>query len=212
MLKIAGLFVVVMLFLAGSSAFACYYGLTLIPTAETIGANQYYFDFGADGRFKTLDEDAQYINTQFGFGDRFDAGIDYIYVDGEKSEKNFNAKYVFAVDQKHATAYAAGICGVTNHAKSSPYMVATKDLQSFRFHFGGMRIDGNNRWFTGADREIAKNLTFMADYTAGDENYSSVGLNYQFNDSVGIYGSVVYPNGGGDTLFALHLTIVGPFK
>lgn len=212
MLKTTGLFVAFLLLCAGSSAFACYSGLGLIPTADTVGAGQYCLDLQADGSFKSYSTDTKVVNFQMGYGERFEVGMDVTNADNEKSEKELNAKYVFALNKKRSAAYAFGVCCLARHSKPSTYFAASRDLGSFRFHYGGIHYEEGSSWFVGVDREIAKNWTLMADYTSGGENYSSVGLNYQLKDNVGLFASAMLPNNSGDSLFSMHVVLNGPYK
>ena len=52
----------------------------------------------------------------------------------------------------------------------------------------------------------------MADYTSGKANYSSVGVNYHFNDRVGIMAGVEIPNDRtlNDQRYSVHLVFNGP--
>jgi hypothetical protein len=48
----------------------------VIPTADTVGDNQYDIETQIDGNTKLLKSDTYLRNTEWGFGNRFEAGID----------------------------------------------------------------------------------------------------------------------------------------
>ena len=72
-----------------------------------------------------------------------------------------------------------------------------------------MEINEKTRFFIGIDRDINDKLNLMADYTSGDDNYSSIGANYQITDKFGVLAGVQLPNGGGETLYTLHFCFSG---
>lgn len=193
-------------------AFGCYSGLAIIPTAETVGAGQYGLELQMDGTNPGSDETVRILNTQVGIGERWEAGVDFDLSQEADSRALLNAKYIFAQDGRRGNSFAVGTYNVANRFKHSPYIVATHDHSSFRLHLGAMRIEGNNRWFTGVDFGMGERWTLMADYTSGDENYSSLGFNYQFNPGLGIMGGAMLPNGDGNTLFTIHFCFGGSYR
>lgn len=190
-------------------ALGCYSGLAIIPTAETVGAGNYGLELQMDGANLDSDETVRILNTQVGIGERCEAGVDFDLSKEADSRALINAKYIFAVDGRSNTSFALGTFNVASRFKHSPYIVATHDRSAYRLHFGGMRTEGNNRWFTGADFGMGERWTVMSDYTSGDENYSSLGFNYQFNEGFGIMGGAMFPNSDGDTLFTMHFCFGG---
>jgi hypothetical protein len=207
-------FLVVLALLAagGGIAQACYSGLVLIPTAETVGADQFSLDLQVDGSFPRQATDTYIINTEFGFGPRFEAGVDFDLSEEAESRTFFNAKYLLTEDREKAPALALGITNVAEGVQAVPYLVMSHDFQSLRGHLGVGRFEDKNRWFAGMDRGIAENLTFMADYTSGAENASSVGLNYEFNDCWSVCLGAMFPNEGGESGFSFHLAWATPYR
>ncbi len=198
-----------MFLLASLPSYACYSGLTVIPTTDTVGHRHYGIEFQIDGSVQESEADTNIINTEYGFTDRFEAGIDFDLSVAADPSLLLNAKFVFAQRADGKQALAIGTTNIANDFKSSPYVVGMNDFGFARLHAGIMRIEGNNRWFAGADRAMNDRLTFMADYTYGDENFSSVGLNYQYTDAFGVLAGAQFPNGSGDTLFTCHLVFTG---
>ncbi|MHB9130117.1 MAG: hypothetical protein ACYDBB_03380 [Armatimonadota bacterium] len=191
---------------------ACYSGLVLIPTADMVGANNFSLDAQVDGSLPECEVDLKLLNTQFGFGDRFEAGVDFDLSDNADTRALFNAKYLLATYQGGKGALAVGTSNIGNHLTSLPYLVATQDLTALRGHAGVIRIDGRNRWFVGADRALNEQCTLMGDYTHGEENYSSLGLEYCPNDRWSVLAGVQFPNEGGATRFSMHLVFGGVYR
>ena len=172
-------------------AYATYTGLLIIPTAETVGADQYSVEYQYDGVIEGQNIITNFINTEIGIGNRIETGFDFGL---EKDEKPFiigNAKYLLS--KSNEQALAVGVYGWGQNTKSFPYIVGLKDLGVFRFHFGGIRANDKNEWFVGADRTFDK-WTLMADYTSGSGNFSSAGFYYQSNDRFGVSAGAVFTN------------------
>ena len=191
---------------------AAYSGLTFIPTADTVGANQYSLLIYSDGSFRDPNADSRYFCTEIGIGDRFEAGVDFDISKGADKNASFNAKYALPVDRNKSLHLACGIYGTEVHTKSVPYIVATKVLKYGRLHLGDCVIEGKNRWFVGADKALGNKWTVLADYTNGDENYSSLSFNYQLSDNFGIMAGAEFPNTTGDTLFIVAFSLNGSIK
>jgi len=201
------------LWLAAAPALACYTGLTLIPTAETVGANRYGVELQFDGAFPARSTDTRIVNTQFGFGERLEAGVDYDLSEEAPTRVLLNAKCLLATGGERTPALAVGICDVGRHLKSTPYAVATQELRGLRGHLGIARIESSGRWFVGTDGAVSERVTLMADCTSGDENWWSLGANYQFDHSLGVLAGVQFPsNGDDDPMFTVHVVFSGPYR
>ena len=195
---------------AVTPGYACYSGLTVIPTVDTVGDKKYGIEFQIDGAFSGSEVDTNVINTQYGFTDRFEAGIDFDLSTDADPRILLNAKYVLAQSANQKQALAIGVCNAAGRFKSNPYAVGMQDLGIARLHAGIIRIDSRTRWFAGTDHSINDKVTLMADYTNGDENYSSVGVNYQAAENFGVMLGTQFPNQGSDERFTCHLVFSGP--
>ncbi|HOS42641.1 MAG TPA: hypothetical protein PK794_03035, partial [Armatimonadota bacterium] len=191
---------------------ACYSGLTVIPTADTVGAGQYGIELQADGPTSPFESDTHILNTEIGLGDRVEVGVDFDLSKGADPRVLFNGKYVFATGGDGALALAAGVQNIGNGLTAVPYLVGTRDFTACRGHLGVQRAEGNTRPFVGIDAPLGARWTLMADYTAGDENSASAGVNYQFTDRVGLLGGLIFPNDGSGTGFTVHLVFNGPYR
>jgi hypothetical protein len=212
-LMLAVISVVVLLAICSFPAFGCYSGLMLIPTAETVGANKYGLDAQLDGVYPALSEDLRILNTEFGIGERFEAGVDFDLSKDAATRLLLNAKYMLSQDAKTRPALAVGFCNTGQHVRTITYLAATHDFTTLRGHLGMIRIEDEDSWFIGADREIAPKLTLMADYTSGKSNFSSLGIGYEFTENLGISAGILFPNSSGDEQrFTLHFCFSGAYK
>jgi len=76
-----------------------------------------------------------------------------------------------------------------------------------------IRIEDEDSWFIGADREIAPKLTLMADYTSGKSNFSSLGICYEFSENLGISAGILFPNSSREERgFTVSLAYAGAYK
>jgi hypothetical protein len=192
-------------------AFACYSGLTIVPTADVTGANTYGLELQFDGDVPTPAPDTRILNTELGFGDRFEAGVDFDLSEDADPRTLVNAKYQLSRNTEGTKLLALGVCSVGSGLRASPYAVGTRDYGTFRGHLGLIRTDEADRAFVGVDKALDDRITAMLDYTAGDESYSSVGISYQHDDRFGVLAGLQFPNAGGETLFTVHLVLSGPY-
>jgi hypothetical protein len=194
-------------------AHPCYTGLVDIPTAEVIESGQCGLELQFDGAFARRRADTRIFNTEFGLNQRLEAGVDFDLSHDVQARTLLNAKYMLSTRGNHSPALAVGICNVGRNVKSTPYVVATQQFKVLRSHLGGVRIEGNHRWFIGADRAITDRLTLIADCTSGSENSSTAGASYQFNDRFGILAGVTFPNARDeDARFTVHFVFSGPYR
>lgn len=205
------LLLITLSFVAAPPSFACYSGLTIIPTADTIGNQQYGLEFQMDGSLPDRKADTYFFNTEVGINEQVEVGIDYDLSSDAEPRFVFNGKYQFFKNGDGSQTAAVGICNVADKLKTMPYLVGTKEFSAFRGHLGAMLIDGKTCLFVGADREMNDRLTLMADYTNGKDNYYSLGANYQFTNSLSLMAGAMFPNTSGDTLFTLHLCYGGSY-
>lgn len=200
------------LLLSALPCFATYGGLVMIPTADVVGDGGYSIEWQIDGDLSELSTETRFLNTQFGIGDRFEAGIDFDFSSGADNDVLLNAKYVFGELGEGNVLLATGVHSVERDSKSVAYLVATGHYNGSRVHLGGHRRNGGNHWFAGIDRAISDRWTLMADYTSGREDYATAGFNYQFSERLGIMGGVLVPNEDGDTLYTVHFVYGGNYK
>lgn len=205
--------VLLLLVLLGAAlpAQACYSGLTIIPTAEVIGANTYGIELQFDGSIPTPSPDTRILNTELGFGERFEAGVDFDLSEDADPRVLLNAKYQLSRDAEGTKLLALGVCNLGSGITASPYLVGTRDFGTHRGHLGVIRTEEADRAFVGVDKALSDKVTGMVDYTAGEENYSSVGISYQYDDRFGVLAGLQFPNAGGETLFTVHLVLTGPY-
>ncbi|HEY3285210.1 MAG TPA: hypothetical protein VGN26_23305 [Armatimonadota bacterium] len=195
-----------------SPARATYSGLTLIPTADTVGAGQYGLELQSDGSASTLSPDTYLLNSQFGFGSRFEAGTDLDLSPGANPVFLWNAKWVAARSNKRDLGLALGVMNVGKGTMPTRYAVLSKGWSALRGHVGALKGECAGRWFLGLDRPVTTKATLMADYTSGRESFWSLGVAYQSSPSTGWVLGAQVPNGGGSVGFTLHLCLNGAYR
>lgn len=187
-------------------------GLILIPTAETAGAGQYVVDFTIDASCPGRRVDAYVLNTQFGVGDRFEAGVDLLFAPDARPDTRVNWKYLFAVDGRGGWAAAGGISSITAQARPSPYAVVSKWFETTGLHLGVIRPERSGRWMVGADHYLTDRLRLLADHITGEANSWAVGLEYSLNERAVLCASLTFPNTEGDTVFSMTVEVSGPYR
>lgn len=190
-------------------AFASYSGLVIIPTAETVGADQYSLEYQYNGVIQGETANVNLLNTEIGIGNRFETGIDFGLSRDADSFVLGNIKYLLY--DKRDKALGLGVYNWGSNIKSSPYITGLRDFGILRLHLGGIRIEGENQWFVGTDRTFGK-WTIVADYTSGEGNFSSAGLYYQVNDRLAITAGAVFTNYSEESSFSLLFTYGAPYR
>jgi hypothetical protein len=210
------LFAFALLLAVALPGIACYSGLLVIPTADTVGANQYCLDCQVDGATTRMTSDTYLLNTQFGVGDRLEVGVDADLAKDADARFFFNGKYVLDTRKDGTFAVAAGVCNCTTSGDldESPYLVATRDFTAYRGTAGVMRIDGRTAAIIGVDKTLDDRTLVTADYTTGEENGASAAFCYDFNDSTSIMAGVMLPNSGSvsDARYSVHLSLTGSYR
>lgn len=197
--------------LVSAAGLCCCSGLLVIPNASTLGDGQYSYEYQHDGVIQGITVDTRLFNNEIGISDRLELGADVDLDDDAQSQVIGNCKYLAYTSGSGRLAASVGVCGLADHLKCSPYIVASQGLGACNLHLGTMRIEGSNRCIAGIDHTIGK-LTLMGDYTSGDDGLSSLGFSYQFRDSFGIMAGALLPRGGEDTGFTLHFVWSEPFR
>lgn len=195
-----------------SNCHADYTGLVIIPTVDTVGDGayniepQFYATAGNGDVYQGL------LQTQFGYGARFEAGIDFIAQKDNSSGAALNFKYVFLGGPEDKFAAAVGYFDADPRLEAVPYLVTTTGLGKWRIHAGILDYRDNNYGFFGFDRSIGDRWTVMADYTSGAVNYSSVGFNYQVTERFGIQPGLIFSNTPGPTQFTVLFSWTNNWK
>lgn len=204
---------IAVLMLASGAARAAHTGLVIIPTAETVGADHYIIEPQFDGTFPPRRAETRILNTEFGLGDRCEAGVDFDLSRDPPTRLLFNAKYLLLAGGAGTPALAVGVTNVGHDVRSAPHLVATLRSRALRGHLGAARIEGETRWFFGADHALSGRLTLMADYTSGQENFSSAGISYRHSEALELLVGAQFANADdGDTRFTAHLVITGTYR
>lgn len=191
---------------------ATYTGLIIIPTAETVAPDEYDIELESGGRLPERSINATIFNSEIGIGSRFETGVDYILKGDTPSRALFNAKYKAATWGCGRGAAAIGVHTVGHNLDSRQYVVASQGLECVNAHLGLIGKNGHEHWFVGLDKPIGKHWMLMADFTSGEESFSSVGAEYHLNDRLTLQAGMLFPNGDEDALFLFNIILTGPYK
>ncbi len=195
------------------SVSACYSGLVIMPTVDRVGENTYSLEYQMDGSISGRRADTHILNTQVGLGSRAEIGVDFDLSDRAETRAMLNAKLTLVSSPKQKYEVAAGVYNVGRHLKACPYVVGAHNCCDSRLHLGLVKIENKARWMIGADHPLNERVTLMADWTNGNENAASVGMNYVISDSVSLLAGVYLPNASGeDEGFSVHFCCAGPFR
>jgi hypothetical protein len=199
--------------LVSPPARACFSGLVIIPTTDVTGDWMWAVDIQWQGTSRLFKTDALVVNTEVGIGERFEMGLDFDLSDGVEDRTLFNAKYVFVKKGKGGFSAALGVQNTTKDFRSSPYLVATTDWGPLRTHLGLQHTPGEDRLdpFLGVDRIVSEKWQFMADYTRGKGNFTSVGVGYM-SQAWQLVAGTQWPNAGGKPVVVVHVIFIGPWS
>ncbi len=203
--------VIVAAFGSAPASWACYSGLVLIPTADGTGPYIWALVLQWQGYSRALKTDQLVINTEFGWGERFEVGVDVDATSGSVENRALlNAKYLVVNSDAKRFALAAGVQNVGQRFTPLFYVVATKDWGVDRTHAGVQHEeDGSrNELFMGLDRSIGERWQIMADYTAGDQNAASAGVLWMA-EGWQVLAGVQWPNAGGAPVAVVHVVFTG---
>ncbi|MDD3926126.1 MAG: hypothetical protein PHT33_05660 [bacterium] len=177
-----------------------------IPTIDTVCNGSYYLDFGADGSINDLDSSYKYINTEFGYSDRFEGGVDIDLDDVSRSL--INAKYLALSNKDRSFGVALGLYDMSSDRIATPFIVTGYNISKYRVHTGVMRQDQKNQIFAGIDGRLGDKFLLKADHIEGERNVTAVGLGYNVTDRAGLTLGHIFPNAGGKGLAALELALL----
>jgi hypothetical protein len=198
--------------LAGAGpASAATTGLLLIPTADTIGANQYQLQLEMDGSSPPAGVQYWFLDTEAGLGDKWELGVDINLPMTPRPRVLANWKYAFAPVDPGRAGGAVGIDTWDERLASGGYVLGTADLGPIRLTAGGTYLFGAGRLLAGIDTGFRHRLTWMADYVSGNGLYSSVGFNYSAGRDVQVQAGLIFPNDGGNTFFTVQVAWGGKF-
>ncbi len=163
--------------------------LNLVPTADMMGANQLKLSYESDGHNQPFgDEQAEYIYSQVGIGDKLEFGVD-LYDIRHSNEAFYNAKYLVTAEKDNVPAIAIGARCISAVCKTSLYAVGYRSFEKARLHFGAETQDGENYLMFGADYDLGSGVSLLADWETGVGQYSTAGIYWQASKaaSLGLY-------------------------
>jgi len=185
-------------------AVAGFSGLTMIPTADVLASGELSVSLSGTSA-PSGENESFFLNTQYGFSDRFEAGIDIDISKDADPRLYANAKYLLQGETDRWPALAVGFWGLAEDTDISLYLVGTRSFDALRAHAGLWHTDGQLDFMLGLDYAATDQITLLVDYISGDGNFASAGIDYQFTDNFGILGSALFPNAGGAVRYTIYL-------
>ncbi len=192
---------------------ACFSGLVLIPTTDTVTRGGYALNAEADSSLTVPNVDTYILNTEYGVVDNVEAGIDFNLSPRADQRALLNAKYRFWHAPDGNTSLAIGVCNLEPHFEANPYLVGTHDFGPWRVHAGMMGDGRDYHPFVGFDAPLNDRVLVMADLTEGADSYGSVGVNITCTPTFAVLPALELPSAGGnDTRFTVQLIYTGTFR
>jgi len=204
---------VLAIILATMPCHASYSGLVIIPTADVLDDGTFDIEWQKDGKTPDDQRDCNIINSEFGYRHFIEIGADSDMSDEADHTPVLNAKFLIVKSADETNRIALGIYSIGKSMSATKYLVNTHNFKILRWHTGVARTDSENtRLFTGIDSRVFDKCSIMADYTQGNDNYSSIGLSYQINEPCSILIGSQFPNNGGGAVFTVHFIVGGSLK
>lgn len=166
---------------AAAPSFFGYTGLVAIPTADSLGKDEYNL-----GAFTTNVEEGADFTTyaaNMGIVPNLEVGFTRIRPDEASGETWINAKYTFTAETSGNPAIAGGVIDFTDESETTAYIVLSKafghsvstslgEITTPRFHIGvgGGQFDGV---FGGVSATLGDRFTVMAEYNSADVNWGA---------------------------------------
>lgn len=206
-------FVFIFFFVFLTPLSACYSGLLVIPTTDLLGNGNFALDFQWEGWVNQFREKQSIINTEFGIGERFEFGLDFNLTETDnKHSVMFNAKILLFETRDSSFKIAGGVYNTNLEFDNLPYIIASKDFEIFRIHFGLQReYGGTINYIAGIDKITENGIQFCIDKIRGQENYLSFGIGYSkcpFSTMIGYQ----WPNSGGKPELVFHIIWTVPTR
>ncbi len=186
-------------------------GLTLIPTGDVLGVGEACVEYQVDGPLPMgSGPDASLINTQFGVGNRAEAGLDFDFSAEAETGVIANGKLVIR-PLEDGIGMCLGVYGVGENLSPGSYAVATLPCGRVRLHAGVQWAPEETQGFGAVDYTVSDAVQLWAEYLAGNEGAWAVSLAYQLSCTWGISVGLQRPNApeAHDT-YSLHLGCVLP--
>lgn len=153
--------------------------LNLIPCADFTGAHNVRIAYETDGSRQPFSNgNQQYFYTEFGIGDRFEAGVDYCEL-GATTYKLYNAKCLVLGESRRMPSLAVGTWNVGDTSKPAYYLIGCRTLGALRLHAGCQTQGSQTSVLAGTDWKIGGTLTALADYQSGAGLFHTLGLYWQ---------------------------------
>ena len=188
---------IVALWLAALSAgaLAAPSGLNVIPTADVYDPGVPSVEFQSEGEGRLFGpEYGSHALVQCGVAHGLELGMDQCVSDGGPAL--FNGKYRLLDGEGSRPAVAIGMQNLGHGQVAQNYVVTGWGFgRPLRAHLGAISLDGAVKPMAGADYTW-KSVTLMADWVAGPENTSSIGISWAPQANMTATYSLLLPNAG----------------
>ncbi len=201
----------VVLTLTRTPAWGAFSGLTLIPTADTLGPGQVCLDYEVDGPYPVgSGPEVVLLNSQLGVGNRAELGLDFDPSAEAASGAMLNGKLLLRPADR-GFGLAVGFFNVGEELAPTGYGVGTLNGGRLRLHAGVQGRPEGTEVFGGLDCAITDRLQFWAEHVRGDDGASALSLAYQSHPHWGISFGWQDPNDGeADRSYSVHAGCVWP--
>lgn len=143
--------------------------LCSIPIADILAHREAMLMYTLSGNEKNISGGAysHALNGVIGLFDRVELGVTTDFL----GNTTYGAKVLLFENDRGALS--AGAWGY-DRRKADPFLVGRLDFDRVRFH-GGVIRDDRHRIMLGFDAEVSRELSVMADWISGPNNYLNVG-------------------------------------
>lgn len=171
-------------------------GYTQIPIAKVFG------DGVASFSIARVVENSQYTTytTQYGFLNKFEAGIDYQAAPADQRTFLTNFKWLVVHKPGHLPDIAVGLENVATGQQAVPYAVATTQPRALGVSAGIIRPNVGDAYYGmgGLSYNITPNIQLVTDYIGGRADYTTYGFIATVAKNITVNAAYAQPNSAGN--------------
>jgi len=189
------LWVVILVFGAGSAASAFPTSCNLIPTADMLEVGSVRAELERDGalRFSRTQGEGLLL-LQYAPTSRLEAGID-LYSIGNDDSLLFNAKWLLVTEERRRPAVAVGILEIGAQYSPTSYIVGAKDFGGrTRVHAGAAACRDAKALLLGVEFEVGRKDYLLVDWASWPSGYLSLGVCRQMSEDTQLSLAYAWPN------------------
>ncbi len=189
---------VVLLASIGSSVFG--QGLFSIPSGDVLPPGLIAADYQLNGaRVLNSADTFAILGLRFGLTNRLTIGADFLTTGTAAGSPNISLSIIQNGFYSAAIGYEN--VGVRSFGEQ-PYAAASLNIRPVRLHIGWTRGDSDSAMF-GLEYATHNNLVLQVDTITGNDNFTTVGIQWNMSDSAALAIGEMVPNerSAGDGLF-----------